>query len=508
MASDTSATPVADTKEETPSPSSSTTEPTIDAKVNAKPISGPAAGGKKKKEKGADKGAEGADKVADDDDQQRRRPGMIITEPVKGTRDFVPDEMRVRNWLFGHWKEVARLFGFQEYDAPILEHEELYTRKAGEEITQQMYNFTDKAGRAVSLRPELTPSLARILLKLGLNNIPLPIKWFSIPQCWRFEQTTRGRKREHYQWNMDIIGVTGVAAEAELLSAIVTFFKRVGYTSNQITIRVNSRKVLQSVLDKLKVDGDKFMPTCIVIDKLDKLKKSEIIAQLKEIGLSDEAIQGILGNITVKSLEELGDRLGTTDEAFKELSELFKLAEAYGFRDWIEFDASVIRGLSYYTGVVFEGVDKTGSLPRAICGGGRYDRLFEMFGATKKESQPCAGFGFGDCVITELLREHKLLPKELELPQIDVVVALFNDSLMPAAMQVSTLLRSKGQSVDLILNKKKNVSWSYAYANRLGAKRVVLVAPSEWENQSVKVKDMTKGYDENDKGVVVRLEDL
>jgi len=131
-----------------------------------------------------------------------------------------------------------------------------------------------------------------------------------------------------------------------------------------------------------------------------------------------------------------------------------------------------------------------------------------MFGATKKESQPCAGFGFGDCVIIELLREHKMLPKELDTPQIDVVVALHNDSLMPAAQQVSNLLRGKGQSVDLILNKKKNLAWAYAYANRLGAKKVVLIAPSEWENQSVKVKDMTKGYDENDKGVVVKLADL
>eukprot|EP01111_Echinosteliopsis_oligospora_P010312 TRINITY_DN3182_c3_g1_i1.p1 TRINITY_DN3182_c3_g1~~TRINITY_DN3182_c3_g1_i1.p1 ORF type:complete len:538 (-),score=217.87 TRINITY_DN3182_c3_g1_i1:32-1621(-) len=485
-------------------------------KVNSKPISGPAAGAKKKEAKekegggGKEKGkGKGKAVTGDDDDQQqqRRRADMIITEPVKGTRDFAPDDMRVRNWLFGHWREVARLFAFQEFDTPILEHEELYVRKAGEEITAQMYNFKDKADRPVALRPELTPSLARLILKLG-NQVSFPLKWFSIPQCWRFEQTTRGRKREHYQWNMDIIGVSTIGAEAELLAAIVTFFKRVGFTSDDIAIRVNSRKVLQAVLDKLGVTGDKFMPTCIVIDKLDKLSREEVSRQLKEIGLNEEAIEGILESTTVKSIDELSARTGEDNEAVKELRELFALAKAYSFEDWIKFDASVIRGLSYYTGVVFEAIDKTGALPRAICGGGRYDKLFQMFGANQREAQPCAGFGFGDCVIIEILKDKNLIPETLKYPSIDDVIAVQNDTLLPAAMTVASLLRTKGRSVDVILNKKKNLGWAYTYADRLGADRVVLVAPSEWENKTVKIKEMKKGKDDTSKELVVSLSDL
>jgi len=308
---------------------------------------------------------------------------------------------------------------------------------------------------------------------------------------------------------MDIIGVPGITAEAELLSAIVTFFKRVGFTSDHITIRVNSRKVLQAVLDKLKVTGDKFMPTCIVIDKLDKLSREEIIKQLKEIGLPDEAITGILDSITIKSLEELGEKMGKDTEAFKELSELFALAEAYGFREWLQFDASVIRGLSYYTGIVFEGIAKTGGLTRAICGGGRYDRLFEMFGASKKEQQPCCGFGFGDIVVLEILKDNKLVPKELEFPEIDDLIVVQADNLFPAAMQVAGVLRSKrGRAVDVLLTVKKRMDWVFNYAGRMNPKRLVLLG-QEWEkDKSVAIIDMLKDEKAPDRRSIVKFEDL
>ena len=166
----------------------------------------------------------------------------LDTNPPKGTRDFYPPDMRLRTWLFDQWRDVAALYGFSEYDAPVLESESLYTRKAGEEVTQQLYNFIDKGERNVALRPEMTPSLARMVMakKGGLS---LPLKWFSIPQCWRYERMTRGRRREHYQWNMDIWGVDGIEAEAELLSAMVMFFKKVGLTSEDVGIKVNSRYV-------------------------------------------------------------------------------------------------------------------------------------------------------------------------------------------------------------------------------------------------------------------------
>ena len=195
----------------------------------------------------------------------------LDTNPPKGTRDFYPPDMRLRTWLFDQWREVASLYGFSEYDAPVLEAESLYTRKAGEEVTQQLYNFVDKGDRAVALRPEMTPSLARMVMakKGGLN---LPLKWFSIPQCWRYERMTRGRRREHFQWNMDIWGVDGIEAEAELLSAMVTFFKRVGLTSEDVGIKVNSRGVLGEVLSELGVPEEKFAATCVLMDKLEKVR--------------------------------------------------------------------------------------------------------------------------------------------------------------------------------------------------------------------------------------------
>jgi histidyl-tRNA synthetase len=194
----------------------------------------------------------------------------LDTNPPKGTRDFYPPDQRLRSWLFSHFHTVSKLHGFSEYDAPVLESSALYIRKAGEEVTQQLYNFVDKGGREVTLRPEMTPSLARMVMakKGGLN---LPLKWYSIPQCWRYERMTRGRRREHYQWNLDVWGVSGVEVEAELIAAMVLFFKRVGLSSEDVGIKVNSRNVIGEVLTELGVPEEKFAGTCVLVDKLEKV---------------------------------------------------------------------------------------------------------------------------------------------------------------------------------------------------------------------------------------------
>lgn len=206
-------------------------------------------------------------------DPKKKQPKQtkLETNPPKGTRDFYPEDMRLQTWLFDHWRSVAKSFGFSEYDAPVLESEALYTRKAGEEVTQQLYNFVDKGDRAVSLRPEMTPSLARMVMaKKG--GLPLPLKWFSVPQCWRYERMTRGRRREHFQWNMDIWGVGGVEVEAELLSAMVVFFQNVGLTSDDVGIKINSRLVIGEVLTELGIPEEKFAATCVLVDKLEKVR--------------------------------------------------------------------------------------------------------------------------------------------------------------------------------------------------------------------------------------------
>ena len=326
-----------------------------------------------------------------------------MTQGVRGTRDFYPEDMRMRNWLFDHFIDAARLHGFEEYDAPVLESEELYTRKAGEEITQQLYNFEDKGERAVTLRPEMTPSLARMVMARA-GALPMPIKWFSIPQCWRYERTQRGRGREHYQWNVDIWGTESIEADVELLSVLVNFFDAVGLTPDDLVIKLSSRKVLEEVLGSLGISGENFAPTCIVIDKMDKLPADVIAEQLTELGLSSEAISTIQSTLIISNFDELRNALGEESAAIAELASLFAAAADYGISDWIEFDASIVRGLAYYTGMVFEVRDRAGEL-RAICGGGRYDKLLSTLGG---KDLPATGFGFGDMVIMELLSEKGL----------------------------------------------------------------------------------------------------
>merc|ERR1712232_1266617 len=227
-----------------------------------------------------------------------------------GTRDFYPEDMRLRTWLFDQWKSVAKTYGFSEYDAPVLESESLYTRKASEEVTQQLYNFVDKGDRAVALRPEMTPSLARMVMaKKG--GLPLPLKWFSIPQCWRYERMTRGRRREHFQWNMDIWGVAGEEADAELLSAMVTFFESVGLTSDDVGIKVNSRLVISEVLTELGIPPEKFAATCVPVDKLEKVPVDAIQDELEELGLDKSVVEKLLEVLTNKSVESLKDTLGS-----------------------------------------------------------------------------------------------------------------------------------------------------------------------------------------------------
>ncbi len=408
-----------------------------------------------------------------------------MTQGVRGTRDFYPEDMRLRNWLFERFHAAARSHGFEEYDAPVLESEELYTRKAGEEIVGQLYNFEDKGGRAVALRPEMTPSLARMVMARA-GALALPIKWYSIPQCWRYERTQRGRGREHYQWNVDIWGMNGVEADAELLSVLVQFFDSIALTSEDLVIRISSRKVLEEVLGSLGIEGETFAQTCVIVDKMDKLPADVIEAQLSELGLSTEAISRISTVLKITDIDSLKSSLSSESSAVSELQSLFSLCDSYGISDWVSFDASVVRGLAYYTGPVFEAHDRAGNL-RAICGGGRYDKLIGTLGGN---DLPATGFGFGDMVVMELLADKGLLP-ELSSGVGDVVFGM-GPELRCAAMRVAGKLRSSGRTVDLVLEDKK-MKWVFKHAERCGASRLVMVMPDEWAAGKVRIKDLDTG---------------
>ena len=408
-----------------------------------------------------------------------------MTQGVRGTRDFYPEDMRLRNWLFDNFIAASLLHGFEEYDAPVLEQEELYTRKQGEDITQQLYNFQDKGDRKVALRPEMTPSLARMVMARA-GALPLPIKWFSIPQCWRYERTQRGRGREHYQWNVDIWGTTEISADAELISVIVTFFEEMGLTSDDIVIRISSRKVLEEVLGSLGVEGDLFTKTCVIVDKMDKLSSEMIEEQLSELGHSSDVINKIQTILGIKDMDNLRSSLADSSSAIFELDTLFDLIDAYGMSEWVQFDASIVRGLAYYTGSVFEAHDREGKF-RAICGGGRYDNLLSTLGG---KDLPATGFGFGDMVIMEVLKEKGLVP-ELISGVDDIVIPLSPD-LRDIAVRVAASLRLSDRTVDLVLEDKK-IKWAFKHAERTGAKRLVLLAPDEWSRKMIKVKDLETG---------------
>ena len=408
-----------------------------------------------------------------------------MSQGVRGTRDFYPEDMRLRNWLFDHFTNASLLHGFEEYDAPVLEYEELYTRKQGEEITQQLYNFQDKGNRKVALRPEMTPSLARMVMARA-GGLPMPIKWFSIPQCWRYERTQRGRGREHYQWNVDIWGTTEISADAELISVLVTFFEGIGLTAKDIVIRVSSRKVLEEVLGSLGMVGDVFAQTCVIVDKMGKLSSDVIEEQLSGLGHDSEVITTIQSVLGIKDMNGLQEALKDESMAVSELNLLFDAIDSYGISEWVEFDASIVRGLAYYTGAVFEAHDKAGKF-RAICGGGRYDKLLSTLGG---KDLPATGFGFGDMVIMELLAEKDLIPELVS--DIDDTVIPLNSDLRNAAVMVAASLRNSGRTVDLVLEDKK-MKWVFKHAERVGAKRLVLLAPDEWSRKMVKIKDLDTG---------------
>jgi len=412
----------------------------------------------------------------------------IDLQPVKGTRDFYPDELRLRTWLFGHFRAVAGSFGYEEYDACVLEHAELYIRKAGDEITRQLYDFQDKGERHVALRPELTPSLARMVMAKGAA-LALPARWFAIPQCFRYEETQRGRKREHYQWNMDCVGLAGVAAEAELIAAQAELCRRVGLKLEaggepEAIWRVSNRQVLGHALEAMGITGEQFGAVCVCIDKRGKVDDDEILRLLAQTGVDAERGQAILRLLDVRGLEGLAAAVPADNPGLIALRELMGLADSFGIGHLLRIDLSVIRGLSYYTGTVWEVFAQAGTFRRAIAGGGRYDRLTETLGGA---ALPMVGFGFGDIPIAEVLAELGRLPA---LPrQVDDVVYPMSAVEFPVANRIAVALRAQGRTVvvDYACRRFKH---AIQRAEDEGAKRLVILGGNEVAKGVCKVRTL------------------
>ncbi len=413
----------------------------------------------------------------------------MALKPPRGTRDFYPSDMRRRNWLFAHFRETAAAFGFEEVDAPMVEHLDLFRRKAGEEIVDQLYHFT-LHDRELALRAEMTPSIARMVIARQ-GAMRFPIRWFTVTQNWRYERMTRGRKREHFQWNMDIWGEPGVEAEAELLSAILTLVRRVGLAADKVKVRLNSRALLEESLREgvLASRPTVFEPLCVVIDKLDKIGPEAVTDLLCDeagaVALSKGEAERVLEILAARTLDDAARHAAKDSAAIADLRRLYTLLDAYGIADRVPFDASVVRGLAYYTGIVFEAFDAGGTL-RAIAGGGRYDRLAETLGG---RPVPAAGFGFGDVVIGELLEDEGLWP-ELGREVQDVVYA-FGPDEKTAAISVAERLRRRGRRVELCLGHSK-LKRVLGDADKAGAERVFLIGEDERARGVVKVRDLAR----------------
>jgi histidyl-tRNA synthetase len=410
-------------------------------------------------------------------------------QPVKGMRDFYPEEMEKRNWLFTKFRDSARRFNYREYEPSILEHEEIYIRKAGEEITDQLYNFEDKGGRRVSLRPELTPSLARLILARG-SEYSLPIRWFSIPQCFRYEKMQKGRKREHFQWNMDVVGEPGIVAEVELMAVLADFFESVGLSSDDVRINFNNRKILSEVLSRAGLPDERFAEVSVIIDKREKIGDRAVSEILGEIGVESGVIDTVIGFVNAPDLTGVESCLGYMPEAAGEIDEIVAKGSMYGIGDYLRFSPSLIRGLAYYTGTVFEAFDVSGS-QRAICGGGRYDRLLSTFGG---KDLPMAGFGFGDVVISLILEEKGLFPESFHTGP-KVLVTAFSSGEDAAAISAARRLRSANLPVELDLSYRK-LKKLFSKADKEGFSHVVVAAPDEVKAGNVSVKNLKTGSQE------------
>lgn len=395
----------------------------------------------------------------------------ISFEAPRGMRDFYPADMAWRNRVFGAFRAAADAAGFEPYDACVVESYELLARKAGEEVGEQIYHFFDKSDRHLALRAEMTPTLARMVAQRQ-KELPFPLKWTTIAQCFRYERMTKGRKREHYQWNVDIIGEESILAEAEVIGAAVDALRRMGLSDSDFRVRVSSRRFLGELLAGSGIAPERHAQVFLALDKRGKMPDSEIAAMLRDGGLSDAETQAAFAVMDTRDCS-----------GCPELVELFRLAEVAGFADVLQFDISVIRGLAYYTGIVFECFDTAGEF-RAIFGGGRYDNLLTTIGG---EPATAVGLGFGDVVVTELLKAR--LGADAAKARAGVAVGFMFSEQRDAALALATRLRRSGERADLSLRSMKPKKF-FAHASESGAAKAVFLGPDDVARGAARMKDL------------------
>ena len=397
---------------------------------------------------------------------------------VKGTREFYPETMSLRNYLYDKVRNASQSFGYQEWDGPFIETIDLYAAKSGEELVKkQSFTFEDRGGEQVTLRPELTPSLAR-MIAAKQNELTYPVRWWSFGPFWRYEQPQKGRTREFFQWNVDMLGVNSPEADAELIAVAAAFLRSVGLSPELARIYVNNRRLMDSEFDALRIDPEKRLDISGLVDRRTKMEPAKWDENALELGLDQTQLNGlkaILGNYDLWKKSD-------------ELTRLFAALEALDVKEYVTFDPNIMRGLLYYTGTVFEAFETSGSLKRAILGGGRYDNLLADVGG-----QPLSGVGFamGDVVIGIVLQEAGLLP-EFDLTPASALVTVFDESLLLKSYELAAKLRQAGLNV-MVFPEPAKLPKQFKFADKMKMKVALVLGPDEAENGQVAVKNLLTG---------------
>ena len=407
---------------------------------------------------------------------------------LPGFRDFYPDELALRNQILATWRRVAIQYGFEEYDGPPLEPLELYTQKSGEEIAGQLYAFRDKGDREVALRPEMTPTLAR-MVGARAQALKKPIRWFSIPQLFRYERQQRGRLREHFQLNMDIIGEPGPLADAELVAAAIDIMRAFELGPQDIQARLSDRRVLRALLVGRGLQEDQLADAFAAVDRSEREPREAVEARLQKASWDKTAIAALFDVAALKGLDAVNAALAETPggaEAGESLRECCRALEAMGLREFVQVDLTIVRGLAYYTGIVFELFDASRQL-RAICGGGRYDGLLKALGGV---DLPALGFGMGDVVLGELLKERGVAPARWR-PVDAFLVAVSGEDIVPV-LRLAHELRDQGVAVEYSLHLQA-IRKQLELAAARGAPRAVVIGPDERRDGQAVVRDLRTG---------------
>lgn len=400
-----------------------------------------------------------------------------IIRPVKGTIDYYPEEMRVRTWLYDHMRRVSESFGYQEWDAPFLESLDLYAAKSGQEIVEkQSYVFEDRGGDRITLRPELTPSLAR-LVAARQNQLAFPLRWWSFGPFWRYERPQKGRSREFFQWNIDLIGDDTPQADAELAAIAATFLKNIGIQPQEVSILVNNRSLMDEATSGAGIPPEMRKLAYRLIDRRDKMSSESWQVYAAELGFIEDHVSGLKEILANQSLWKQSPAL----------VEFFSAIEVYGVSDYVKFAPHIIRGLDYYTGTVFEAWDTKGEF-RSLFGGGRYDNLVDDVGGTPV---PAVGFAVGNLVITLLLEKLGRLPNFEDTPA-QVMLTLFDRDHEKPVLELARELRQAGMNV-MTYNEPVKLSKQFKYANRIGVPYAIVLGPDEIAGKTAAVKILASG---------------